>query len=387
MTSFASRFGAGCHLASGGPCGTSRRHRNVNGNGSWVSSHNPSLRTAMPSFDVRVLKFSGHRTVRVFPLIAILALVTSVSVPKSLVAQDDAGHDTTNLVPGTVFRDCPTCPQMMVVPAGTFIMGSPESEKGRLRTVYDEEGTAVTWTVLDEVELEVEEGQRLVIPEGPQRYVTMERPFAVGVYEVTFDEWDACARAGGCGGLIPENEGWGRGRRPVINVNWAEAHAYVAWLSDETGEAYRLLTEAEWEYVARAGTETARYWEESPSGQCRYANGADATALESNPGWRTVPCSDGYVGTAPVGSYEANAFGLYDVLGNVWEWTQDCWNERYSGAPVDGTAWETGDCSTRVQRGGGWANEPEGLRSANRSRVPVGDRYDTAGFRVARSVR
>ena len=265
-------------------------------------------------------------------------------------------------------------------------MGSPESEKGRLRAVYDEEGTAIRWTVIDEVEFEVEEGQRLVIVEGPQRYVTIEAAFAVGVYEVTFDEWDACARSGGCGGLIPDNGGWGRERRPVINNNWDDANAYVDWLSRETGEAYRLLSEAEWEYVARAGTETARYWGESPSGQCRYANGADAMALEQNPDWGTATCSDGHAGPAPVGSYEANAFGLHDVLSNVWEWTQDCWNERYAGGPVDGTAWASGDCSTRVSRGGGWDNGSERLRSASRSRDPVGERYNTGGFRVARSL-
>ncbi len=276
---------------------------------------------------------------------------------------------------------------MIVVPAGTFIMGSPESEKGRLRAVYDEDGTAVRWTVIDDVELEVEPGQRLVIVEGPQRYVTIEDAFAVGVYEVTFNEWDACARSGGCGGLIPDNGGWGRGSRPVINVNWDDAQAYVAWLSQQTGEAYRLLSEAEWEYVARAGTETARYWGESSSDQCRHASGADTMALEENPFWRTAPCSDGHAGPAPTGSYEPNALGLYDVLGNVWEWTQDCWNERYAGAPVDGTAWETGDCSTRVARGGGWGNEPEALRSANRSRNPVDYRHASLGFRVARSLK
>ena len=173
---------------------------------------------------------------------------------------------------------------MIVVPAGTFIMGSPESEKGRLRAVYDEEGTAITWTSIDEIELPVEEGQRLVVVEGPQRYVTIESPFAVGVYEVTFDEWDECARAGGCGGVIPDNEGWGRGRRPVINVNWDEAQAYVHWLSQETGQEYRLLSEAEWECVARAGTETARYWGEAPANQCRFGNGADALSVGQQPG-------------------------------------------------------------------------------------------------------
>lgn len=311
-------------------------------------------------------------------LLTLLPILIGQSLPlRSAMAQEV----------GQRFRDCSTCPEMVIVPAGTFIMGSPESERGRLRAVYDDAGTAIRWTVIDEVELEVEMGQRLVVVEGPQRYVTIGAPFAVGAYEVTFDEWNACARAGGCGGLIPDHEGWGRGRRPVINVNWDEAHAYVRWLSNETGQEYRLLSEAEWEYVARAGTETARHWGETPSGQCLYANGADAVALAANPEWRTAPCSDGHLGTAPVGLYDANPFGLYDVLGNVWEWTQDCWNERYSGGPTDGTAWESGDCSTRVQRSGGWANEPQSLRSASRSRVPAGDRNNTAGFRIARVLR
>ena len=342
--------------------------------------------TPVPTLRIILKPLMRHR-VRAPALTAVLALSADTALQSSLAAQGDSGLDSASLVPGSIFRDCPSCPQMIVVPAGTFIMGSPESETGRLRAVYDEDGTAVRWTVIDDVELEVEQGQRLVIVEGPQRYVTIEDAFAVGVYEVTFDEWDACARSGGCGGLIPDNGGWGRGGRPVINVNWDDAQAYVTWLSNETREAYRLLTEADWEYVARAGTETARYWGESSSGQCRYANGADVMALEENPFWRTAPCSDGFAGPAPAGSYEPNAFGLYDVLGNVWEWTQDCWNERYAGAPVDGTAWEAGDCASRVSRGGGWGNAPERLRSASRSRDSVGERQDTGGFRVARTIK
>ncbi len=297
-----------------------------------------------------------------------------------------AGLDALSLDPGDVFRDCPSCPEMVVVPAGTFVMGSPESEEGRLRAVYDERGTAVRWTWIDDRQLQVDEEERLVAVEGPQRYVTFQSPFAVGVYEITFDEWEACARAGSCGGVIPDNEGWGRGRRPVINVNWDEAQAYVRWLSNETGQEYRLLSEAEWEYAARAQNETARYWGGSSAEQCRYANGADSVALAANPDWRAVSCSDGHLETSLVGSYDPNAFGLYDVLGNVWEWTQDCWNERYSGGPVDGGAWESGDCSTRVQRGGGWGSQPEQLRSANRVRESPGERLNNTGFRVARSV-
>ena len=149
-------------------------------------------------------------------------------------------------------------------------------------------------------------------------------PFAVGLYGVPFDEWEACARAGGCGGAIPDDEGWGRGRRPVINVNWEEAQAYVRCLLQETGHEYRLLSEAEWEYVARAGTGTARYWGETPAEQRQFGSGTDALALANSPEWGQVECSDGYAETAPVGSYQPNGFGLHDVLANVCEWTRDC---------------------------------------------------------------
>ena len=216
--------------------------------------------------------------------------------------------------------------------------------------------------------------------------MTIGSPFAVGGYEVTFAEWDACVRAGGCGGYRPGDEGWGRASRPVTNVSWEDAQEYVGWLSRETGEEYRLLSEAEWAYGARAGTAMARYWGESESGQCRYGNGADATARQEYPDWTTVSCSDGYVRTAPVGLFEPNAFGLYDVLGNVWEWTQDCWNESYSGAPADGRAWRSGDCSRRVLRGGSWFHAPGGLRSANRVRDSPGLRGYSLGFRVARTI-
>ena len=189
--------------------------------------------------------------------------------------------------PGERFSDCAACPEMVVVAAGSFMMGSPETEEGR-------------WS-----------------DEGPQHRVTIGSPFAVGVYEVTFAEWDACVGAGGCGGYRPDDRGWGRGSRPVMNVSWEDAQQYVRWLSRETGESYRLLSEAEWEYVARAGTQTARYWGNDESRQCSYANGDDDD----------VECSDGFESsTAPVGSFRANAWGLYDVLGNVFEWTEDCSN-------------------------------------------------------------
>ena len=169
-------------------------------------------------------------------------------------------------------------------------------------------------------------------------------------------------------------------------MSWEDARGYVRWLSRETGEEYRLLTEAEWEYVARAGTQTARYWGERETEQCRFGNGADAAVLREYPDWTTVSCNDGYIRTAPIGLFEPNGFGLYDILGNVWEWTQDCWNESYSGAPADGSAWSSGDCSQRVSRGGAWDGPPRALRSANRFRYSAEFRYNGFGFRVARTM-
>ena len=240
--------------------------------------------------------------------------------------------------PGTTLRDCPECPEMVVVPEGSFLMGS---------TSEDDD-------------------------ERPVHEVTIVRPFAVGVYEVTFAEWDACVSDGGCGGYRPSDNSWGRGVRPVINVSWDDAQAYVAWLSRKTGEAYRLLSEAEWEYVARAGT-TTRYWWGRGIGE----NRANCDGCGSR--WDNER-------TAPVGSFSPNAFGLQDVHGNVWEWVEDCWNESYNGAPSNGSAWESGECSRRVLRGGSWFGEPGDLRSALRIRYSTGDRFSSFGFRVARTL-
>ena len=269
------------------------------------------------------------------------------------------------LVAQGIFRDCLGCPAMVEIPPGSFMMGSPATERGR-----DDD-------------------------EGPRHRVTIASPFAVGIYEVTFAEWEACMAGGGCEDVA--DNGGERGTRPVISVSWEDAQGYVRWLSRETGQRYRLLTEAEWEYVARAGAETARYWGESESVQCRYANGSDVSYAQAVRESRLlrgdstrfdagVGCDDGFNGTAPVGSYEPNAFGLYDVLGNAWEWTEDCWNETYAGAPTDGRAWRSGDCSRRVLRGGSWSSEPDVLRSADRDRLPAGLRFDFFGFRLARTI-
>ena len=272
---------------------------------------------------------------------------------------------------GHVFRDCPDCPEMVVVPSGSFLMGSPPSEEGR----HDNE--------------------------GPQHRVTIAEPFAVGVHEVTRGEFarfvSATGRSTGNSCLLWDGSKWvkrsGRNWRnpglkqtdshPVVCVSWDDAQAYVKWLSQETGHRYRLLSESEWEYVARAGTHTARYWGEGESGQCRHANGSDTG---SDFGEGAAKCNDGHARTSPVGRYTGNGFGLHDALGNVWEWTQDCWNDSYRGAPADGRAWERSDCSWHVVRGGSWSYEPKYLRAANRGRYSTGYRGTNQGFRLARTL-
>ena len=274
--------------------------------------------------------------------------------------------------PGTTFRDCPACPEMVVAPSGRFMMGSP---------VPDRDGS-------------------VQVHEAPVHRVTLARPFAVGVTEVTRGQFArfvaAMGRSMGNSCWTYEGGEWGdrSGRHwkspgfsqtdghPVVCVSWEDAQAYVGWLSRVTGEAYRLPSESEWEYVVRAGTTTARYWGEGEAGHCRYANGAD-TRPDFN--WR-AECNDGHARTAPVGSYEANGFGLRDVLGNVAEWVQDCWSNSYHGAPRDGSAWESGNCDVRVLRGGSWYDFPQYLRSADRFEDYSGERVANIGFRVARTL-
>ena len=255
---------------------------------------------------------------------------------------------------GDRFRDCPECPEMVVVPAGRFAMGS-RREAGRGRD------------------------------EGPVRSVTISEPFAIGAAEVTFAEWDACVAAGGCDGYRPSDEGWGRGMRPVINVSWLDADQYISWLSQRTSRKYRLPSEAEWEYAARAQTTTARYWGDSDAEQCRYANGADRSAGGEYPDWTVVSCADGHVHTAPVdGGFTPNGWGLAHTLGNVWEWTADCRNDNYVGAPSDGSAW-TSNCSGElILRGGSWSNQSKRLRSAQRFYRSMDHRNRGLGFRVVR---
>jgi formylglycine-generating enzyme required for sulfatase activity len=187
---------------------------------------------------------------------------------------------------------------------------------------------------------------------------------------------------------FPGNESY-----PAVCLDWNDAKAYAAWLARKTGKTYRLLTEAEWEYGARARTEPGAYprysFGNNEKDLCRYGNGADQTAKSSIPGakdWTVAPCNDGYAYTSPVGSFAANGFGLYDMQGNAWQWTEDCWHDNYAGAPSDGSAWTIGDCDRRVLRGGAWFIFPRSLRAANRVGYSPDFRDDYVGFRLARTL-
>jgi formylglycine-generating enzyme required for sulfatase activity len=243
-------------------------------------------------------------------------------------------------------------PEMVEIPAGEFWMGSGDGD----REAHDSE--------------------------KPRRKVTISKPFFIGKYEVTFDEYEQFAYAKGY--PLPSDQGWGQGRLPVINVSWEEAVAYAEWLSKMTGKQYRLPSEAEWEYAARAGNETTRFWGDDPDQACRYANVGDQSYRQAGYNGEIHNCNDGYVYTAEVGSFIANELGLYDMLGNVWEWVQNSWHANYEGAPVDASAWEEKDGGSRVLRGGSWTGGPLWLRAASRfgDHPPYG--FDNVGFRLAR---
>ena len=218
--------------------------------------------------------------------------------------------------------------------------------------------------------------------EQPARTVNIGQPFAIGIHEVTFAQWDACVSAGGCR-QSPTDNGWGRENRPVIMVSWDDAQEYVTWLSEVTRQSYRLPSESEWEYAARARAE-GPWLGGRPSGLCRFANIAGA---ETTFRWRLDDCDDGQeLGTWPVGSGDRNAFGLHDVIGNVAEWTADCMNISYVDAPVDGSAWNRGICSSHMTRGGSWVTGAREARLSARFHLDSGDRNDFTGFRVVRNV-
>ena len=238
--------------------------------------------------------------------------------------------------------------EMVVINPGAGKLGSPVFEKKRARN------------------------------ENPYRDTYINYQFEVSKYEVTFDQWDKCVRDGGCSGHKPDDKGWGRGNRPVINVSFNDAQNFVSWLSRKTGQNYRLLSEEEWEYVARAG-------QESP-----FGNGFDLSAQTANFDGK-APYGSGAPGpylrkTTPVGQYQPNAFGVYDMHGNVYEWVEDCWSPTHEGARGDGSARKDGDCKFRVMKGGSWVTHGYQARTAARIRYVTDYRYDDYGIRIARTL-
>lgn len=308
------------------------------------------------------------------------------SNPPAVTASTSESAGSNKPQPGSVFRDCSdaSCPEMVWIPKGSFMMGSSTDETGR------------------------------EVAEGPQHEVSV-RLFALGKTEITVGQYRAFVNATDFRTDAEKNSGekngcyawdasdgkwdWHPGRywdspgftqddsHPVVCISHNDAQAYVDWLSRKTGKQYRLPSEAEWEYAARGGTRTARYWGDNPDQACRYANVADTT---EGPNGLKLPdkhnCNDGYFFTAPVGRYVANAYGLYDMLGNASEWVADCLNESYDGAPVDGSAWQRGNCYKHVLRGAGWYKAaPWRARSAFRGWSDSAKRYLDTGFRVART--
>jgi formylglycine-generating enzyme required for sulfatase activity len=283
---------------------------------------------------------------------AALALILLLLLPA--VADAQKRRDGAAAGAAREFRDCPDCPTMVLVPAGEFMMGSPPSERGRNPD------------------------------EGPQRKVVFAQPFAAGKHEITFAQWDACVAEAGCTHK-PGDNGWGRGKRPVINVSWNDARQFVAWLAKKTGKPYRLLTEAEWEYAARGTTKavdrqppfstgpTINYSQANFDANFVYGVGAKAGIYRQK--------------TLDVGSLRANAFGLNDMHGNVWEWVEDCYKDSYAGAPTDGSAVTSRTCTLNILRGGAWNYYPQLLRSAYRYASAPGVRTENAGFRVALSMQ
>lgn len=288
-----------------------------------------------------VLAVSGGAAVASVMGLAVFCLFTKVPP-----AAYDADREA------EVFQDCDDCPEMLRIEPGVFAMGA-ESK--------------ILYRSLD-------------YNSQPVSIVTIDYPFAVGRHEVTFEEWDACVSGGGCNGYSPPDEGWGRGDLPVIHVSWRDASAYVAWLSEITGETYRLPSEAEWEYVARGGVRHAFPWGRWPSHE--FANYGENKCCTG-----AVKGADQWFNTSPVGSFPANAFGVYDMSGNVYEWVQDCFADSYRDFSADGSPYLGGACDRRPIRGGAWYSDPGRVRGSYRAYQTPDQRDYVIGFRVVREIQ
>jgi sulfatase modifying factor 1 len=315
-------------------------------------------------------------------------LVTGSSCVSAQVVKVPAATQTAAAQPLSVIRECPNCPEMVLIPAGSFAMGVPKAE--------------------DERELNCDCGGGLASAQKPKAHcgcdedraetrvhaVRISRPFYLGKYDVTRGQYAAFLLATARTARVPPSPAQ-TDQYPTVFVTWDDATAYAQWLSKQTGKPYRLPTEAEWEYAARAGTTTARYWGDSIGQQCRYANGRDLSkaADDINPKdeFDTAPCRSGFADISPVGSFQPNGFGLYDMLGNVQQWVEDCHSSKYSSAPTDGSAylhneWVGESSCGRVSRGGSWSTPSGQLRAGVRSYGSQDYMGDWVGFRVARTL-
>jgi formylglycine-generating enzyme required for sulfatase activity len=336
----------------------------------------------------------NHHSYNCFVL-AIVFLLLLPALHNSAEAETIRPISTQNpntLQAGSTFRDCPNCPALVAIPAGTFLMGTSQDDAERdIKHVPPKERKSrvpgITMGAED-----------YMAQEMPKHDVRIERPFALGVYPIMRGEYATFVNETGYNtngdcifhhdhryqhvpGLNWRNPGFAQtDRDPVVCVNKSDMEAYLVWLNSHTHERpsnhttgpYRLPSEAEWEYAARAGTQTAYWWGDSIG-----SNSAVCDACGNR--WDNKQ-------TAPVDLFQANPYGLYDMLGNVWEFTADCWHNNYTHAPLDGRAWMTAGCSQHVMRGGSWSTDPWGLRSASRSRTTPDNRADYIGFRVARSL-
>jgi len=320
----------------------SRRQRFVRGSrriGGWVMT--AAVLGALAYFAPAGYRFyqqytASHPEVAVNTTRAPATPAPAATPPETSLASAVATSPTApTFTPGQSLRDCQNCPELVVVPGGLFMMGSPATQTGRGRD------------------------------EGPQREVSIS-PFAIGKYEVTFQQWDACLAGGGCNGFSPADHGWGRGSHPVTGVSYTDAKAYVDWLNAQNPNMhYRLASEAEWEYAARAGASGA------------YAfNGRLTTHQATFLMQRTTE----------VGSHGANTYGLFDMYGNVGEWVEDCYSPSYNLAPIDGAPVEATRCARRAYRGGSYADQATALRATARRSATPATRLPGVGFRIARAL-
>jgi formylglycine-generating enzyme required for sulfatase activity len=304
----------------------------------------------LPTFTQLARAQSVQTIAAELPLQSPLA-TTAGEVPELRFALPLSRNEEIALRPMDRFKECEHCPEMVAVPAGQFIMGARDGEPGSTPD------------------------------ERPQHKVDFAQPFSVGRFPVTFNEWDACVAARGCS-YRPSDQRWGRGRQPVINILWDDAKEYVAWLSRTTGRTYRLLSESEREYVARAGTTTVYWWGDSfepAQANCALGN-RELSPVSTNDLQQPLERP------LPVQSFAPNPWGLYQVHGNVYDWVEDCWNDNYDGAPSDGSAWMSGNCNRHVLRGGAFSRNVQTARSAARIWFGSSNRIIYMSVRVARTL-